>query len=108
MYRSIWIAFFLVSVCACNSIDHARQNFKEARNYDVGRKIGDVPLAEPVRMVPSDNGYTEYHYAFYNPETKSDCSWVYLIDEDPNTVKSWRYTGDPEACFESVWLGNPW
>lgn len=108
MYKLICILFISVSINGCNSIDGARQHFKQTRDYDVGRLIQNIPLASPIEVVQSDSGYREHHYAFYNAKTKSDCSWVYFIDDISEKVKSWKYTSDAKACFKSVRLGTPW
>jgi hypothetical protein len=107
MIRILAVSLFCLSVPACSFPDRAREHFKESRNFDVGRRIEVIPLQDPQKIVATEKGYSEYHYAFYNPKAKSECAWIYRVD-DSKKVLSWEYTSDPKACFSSFGWGTPW
>jgi len=89
----------LVLVLTCNlscvSHERAKQMFVDARDYDVGRIVTQIPLPPPIKIVPLNKDASVYIYEFKN----TGCQWSYVVDNTSKRVVSWQFISDPDLCY---------
>ena len=95
--------FTFLVVSGCMSMSQKQQMFIDERNHDVGRLISHIPVPEPTKITPINNGKNEYLIEF----TKTGCQWIFVVDESTKKVENWRYASDPQNCYLEInWFGS--
>lgn len=91
-------------ICGCS---HNSTNFfAKSRNFDIARKVSEIPLPSPSSIKDYDEKFFLYEYKFFNKKRKNWCTWEYLINKSTLVVDSWRYTSDPIYCeYSGIYTG---
>lgn len=92
---TILIVLALPLLSSCLSRERAKEMFVESRDFDVGRKVTEVPLGNPSSIAPIDEHTSLYIYEFQN----TGCKWSYVVDNNTKRVLSWKFISDPDLCY---------
>lgn len=102
---SLFCTLIFLQGCAYDGV----QDFYDARHFDVGRKIEDIPLGEPAFIESHNGNFMVYVYEFYNEKENGFCKWKYKVDKITRLVESWKYISSSSFCsYGAVRLGTPW
>ena len=101
--RIIILSLLLLLLSGCYSMTTKRQWFVDARNYDIGRNIGEIPIPEPKAVKIETPERSRYFYRFPN-----GCEWSFEVADRNKEVVSWRFESNPDLCFLTMNWGDPW
>ncbi len=92
----------------CSSTNDKRNQFKQSRDFHIGRDINTVSMPFPDQIVLLDEGKVAYYYSFFNSHAGKECRLIYIVADKSYRILSWEYLGSKEACYQTLKLGTPW